>query len=87
MKPETMRFTATLPVAYVEYLKEITKEKMIPSVNYTVNETLREYLKNPKAAQYESQMREAGRVEAFLARTIGCFEDFRIIDSEVAGEW
>ena len=87
MKPETMRFTATLPVAYVEYLKEMTKKKMIPSVNYAVNEALREYLKNQKAAQYESLMHEAGRDEAFLARSIGCFEDFRIIDSEVAGEW
>jgi len=87
MKLETMRFTATLPIIYVENLKEMTKEKEIPSVNYAINEALREYIENRKAAQYEALMREAGSDKAFLDRSIGCSEDFRMVDSEVAGEW
>ena len=87
MKLETVRYTATLPLVYVDELREMAKKKKIPSVNFAINEALDEYLKNQKAAQYEALMREAGRDETFLARTTGCFEDFKVVDSEVSGTW
>ena len=87
MKLETTRFTATLPSVYLDELKEMAKEKRIPSVNFAINEALEAYIKSRKAAQYEALMKEAGRDEAFLARTASCAEDFKVVDSEVSGEW
>ena len=87
MKLETVRYTATLPMVYFDELKEMTKKKKIPSVNYAINEALEGYLKNQKAAQYAALMREAGRDQEFLARTLRCSEDFQAVDSEVSGTW
>ena len=87
MAPKTIRYTATLPLNYVDELKTWTKEKIIPSVNYAINEALDEYLKRRKAAQYDALMKEAGRDKAFLERTLICADDFNIVDSEVSGRW
>jgi len=87
MKQETIRYTATLPLNYVVELKEMAKEKRIPSVNYAIQEALDEYLKSRKAARYEELMREAGRDEKFLSRTMSCSASFKVIDGEVAGSW
>lgn len=84
---ETVRYTATLPMAYVDELKEMAKDKKIPSVNFAINEALDEYLKSRKAEKYEALMMEAGHDKAFLARTTSCAEDFKIVDSEVSGTW
>ena len=87
MNTNTVRYTATIPSDYVDELKEMTKEKKIPSINYAINRALDTYMKNQKASQYEALIKEAGRDEAFLARTASCMEDFRFVDSEVSGEW
>jgi DNA polymerase/3'-5' exonuclease PolX len=87
MTPETVRYTATLPLAYVDELKELAREKKIPSVNFAINKALDEYLKERKAAQYETLLKEAGQDKAFLARTLSCAEDFRAVDGEVSGKW
>jgi DNA polymerase/3'-5' exonuclease PolX len=87
MKAETVRFTATLPLAYIGELKEMAKEKKIPSVNFAINEALSEYIRTRKAERYESLLIEAGQDKSFLARTASCADDFRDIDSEVAGTW
>ena len=87
MRQETIRYTATLPLAYVDELKAMAREKKISSVNSAINEALDAYLKNRKAAQYEALMKEAGRDKSFLDRTVKCAEDFKIVDSEVSGEW
>ena len=87
MKPKTVRYTATLPYNYVFELKELLKEKAIPSVNYAINEALYEYLKARKTAQFEALMKEAGSDEAFLSRTLSCSDDFRAVDGEVSGKW
>jgi len=87
MKPETIRYTTTLPLDYVNELKLMAKEKKIPSVNFAINEALDAYLKNRKASHYADMMQEAGRDKAFLARTTNCAEDFEIVDSEVSGTW
>ena len=87
MTPKTIRYTATLPSCYVDELKELAREKKIPSVNFAINEAVDEYLKSRKAAQYEALMKEAGRDQAFLARTAACAEDFSEVDSEVSGTW
>jgi metal-responsive CopG/Arc/MetJ family transcriptional regulator len=87
MRPETIRYTATLPLACVDKLKEMAKEKKIPSVSYAINEALDEYLKNRKSTQYADMMREAGRDKAFIARTVSCAEDFSAADGEVFGTW
>ncbi|MCL2343620.1 MAG: hypothetical protein FWC62_06965 [Firmicutes bacterium] len=87
MKSETVRYTATLPTVYIEELKEMAKEKKVPSVNYAINKALEGYLKDQKAARYAALMREAGRDPAFLARTVSCSEDFKAVDSEVSGTW
>jgi len=87
MKLDTVRYTATLPLVYVDELKEMAKEKKIPSVNYAINKALDEYLKNCKAAHYEALMREAGHDQSFLARTMSCADDFISVDAEVSGAW
>ena len=87
MPTKTARYTATLPLAQFDQLKALAREKKIPSVNFAINEALDEYLKNQKAAQYEAMMREAGKDEEFLSRTLTCAEDFSAVDSEVAGAW
>ena len=87
MPMKTTRYTATLPLIYVDELKALTKERVIPSVNFAINEALDEYLKSRKAAQYEALMKEAGGDQAFLSRTLTCAEDFKAVDSEVSGTW
>lgn len=87
MTQKTIRYIATLPLSYVNELKEMAKAKKIPSVNFAINKALDEYLKGQKAAQYAALMKEAGQDKEFLARTIGCSEDFSAIDSEVSGTW
>ena len=87
MKTDMVRYTTTLPIIYIEELKEMTKEKKIPSVNYAIKEALDEYIKSRKAAQYAQMMRDAGRDEAFLERTFKCARDFIAIDIEVSGSW
>ena len=87
MRQETIRYTATLPMAYVNELKEMAREKKIPSVNFAINVALDEYLKNRKTEHYKALMKQAGCDKAFLARTKSCADDFEIVDSEVSGTW
>jgi len=87
MNIENVRYTATLPLAYINELKEMAMNKIIPSVNYAINEAVDEYLKSQKAERYAALMQEAGRDEAFIARTVCCAEDFSAVDSEVSGTW
>ena len=87
MISKTVRYTATLPHSYIDELKELAKEKKIPSVNFAINEALDEYLKDRKAAQYETSLKEAGKDKAFLTRTMSCAEDFSAVDDEVSGSW
>jgi len=83
MTLKTIRYTATLPLVYVDELKELAREKKIPSVNFAINEALDEYLKDRKAAQYTDLMKKAAQDKAFLTRTISCAEDFSAVDAEV----
>ena len=87
MTLKTVRYSATLPLTHVNELKELAREKKIPSVNFAINEALDEYLKDRKAAQYETLMKEAGQDKAFLSRTTNCAEDFSAVDDEVSGKW
>ena len=87
MTTKTVRYTATLPFTYVSELKELAREEKIPSVNYAINEAIDGYLKEKKADQYKTLLKEAGQDKAFLARTIRCAEDFSAVDGEVSGGW
>jgi len=87
MTSKTIRYTATLPLTYVDELKKLAKAKKIPSVNFAINKALDEYLKSQKATQYAALMKEAGQDKDFLARTLSCSEDFSAVDSEVSGTW
>jgi len=87
MTRKTTRYTATLPVDVFDELKELAKDKQVPSVNFAVNEALVIYLKEKKETQYENSMKEAGRDKAFLTRTIECAKDFSAVDGEVDGTW
>ena len=87
MRTENIRYTATLPLSYLNELKDMARDKKIPSVNFAINEALDEYMQSRKAAQYESLMKEAGRDKAFLDRTTACMEDFGIVDGEVSVTW
>ena len=87
MKMETVRYTATLPMVYVDELKKMAKAKKIPSVNFAINQALDDYIKSCKAEKYQELMRQAGRDKAFLARTASCADDFEVVDSEVPGQW
>ena len=87
MASKTVRYSATLPLAYVNELKELAREKKIPSVNFAINEALDVYLKDKKAAQYETLMKEAGQDKVFLTRTMNCAEDYSAVDGEVFGKW
>ena len=87
MKPKTIRYTATLPLDHVNELRSLAREKKIPSVNYAITVALDMYISAQKAAQYETQMKNAGQDKAFLSRTMSCIDDFNAIDSEVDGKW
>ena len=87
LKTKTIRYTASLPYEFVYELKELMKEKAIPSVNYAINEALNEYLKSLRTARYAALMKEAAHDDAFLSRTLACANDFSAVDSEVSGVW
>lgn len=84
---KTVRFTATLPSAYVDELKQLAKEQQIPSVNFAIRQALDEYLKQVKKREYDEMMKAAANDKAFMERTMKCAEDFSFSDSEVLGEW
>ena len=83
MTEKTVRYTATLPLAHLEELKDMANAKVVPSVNFAVNEAVTEYLSTQKALRYNALMQEARQDEAFLARTLACDEAFKYADSEV----
>ena len=87
MTPKTVRYTTSLPVAYLDELKELASEKKIPSVSFAINEAVTEYLQERKAAEYETLMKEAGQDKAFISRTTSCAKDFDAADAEVSGKW
>jgi len=87
MKAKNVRYTATLPSDCMEKLKEMADMKIIPSINYAINEALLEYIVSRKAAKYEESMREAGRDSSFLGRTEKCDDDFKYADYEVPDTW
>ena len=87
MATKTIRYTATLPLDYVNELRGLAKEKKIPSVNYAINEALDMYIRERKTAEYKSQMENASQDKAFISRTLNCADDFSAIDSEVEGKW
>jgi len=87
MATKTIRYTATLPLDHVNELRGLAKEKKIPSVNYAINVALDMYIKEQRAAEYKTQMENAGQDKAFLSRTLNCANDFYAIDSEVDGKW
>ena len=87
MVQKTTRYTAALPTEYINELRELAKEQIVPSVNYAINEAVCEYLRVRKSARYEALMREAGKDEAFLSRTLASDADFIDVDGEVSGSW
>lgn len=86
-RTKTVRYTATLSEICIKELKELVKEEKIPSVNFAINEAVGDYLKQIKKSEYVAQLQDAGKDIDFLARTIQCAEDFKIVDGEVTGDW
>ena len=84
---ETTRFTATLPVSFIDELKALANSNQIPSVNYAIRQAVDDYLMQVRKRQYEAMMKEAAKDKAFMRRTAKCDNDFVFADSEVQGEW
>lgn len=84
---ETTRYTATLPVSYLEELKNLANTRQIPSVNFAIRQAVDDYLTQVKKRRYDAEMAEAAKDEAFLKRTMKCADDFSFADGEVQGEW
>ncbi len=84
---ETTRFTATLPVAFIEELKSLANSERIPSVNFAIRQAVDEYLAKVRKAEYDAMMKAAARDTAFMKRTAKCDSDFAFADGEVQGEW
>lgn len=84
---KTVRYTATLPLEYIDELKQLAKSQQIPSVNFAIRQALDEYLKQAKKREYDEMMKAAAKDKSFMERTMKCAEDFSFSDSEVQGEW
>jgi len=84
---ETTRFTATLPIEYIEELKEMAKEKKIPSINFAFIKAIEAYLDEIKKEKYNLLMKEASEDKEFLERNTKCEEDFSDVDREGMDEW
>lgn len=84
---ETTRYTATLPVCFIDELKALAKANQIPSVNFGIRQAVDDYLAQAKRKQYDALMQEAAKDKAFMSRTAKCDDDFSFADSEVQGEW
>lgn len=84
---QTTRFTATIPVCFINELKELAKADKIPSVNYAIRQAVEDYLAQVRKTQYNEMMKEAAKDKRFINRTIKCDEDFSFADGEVQGEW
>ena len=87
MRMESVRYTASLPLVYISELKEMVRDKRILSINSAINLAVEAYLKKYKDEEYEAQLRDAGKDESFLARTLNTADDFMFVDSEVSGTW
>lgn len=75
-KNRMVRCTVSLPVEYIDELKLLVKEQVIPSVNSGIKIALEDYFKRIKQTKYEAQMREAAYDKEFLARTFKCEDNF-----------
>ena len=87
MQPNNIKYTAVLPVEYVESLKRMAKRKEIPSVNHGIRLAVGNYLKDEKKACYEQSMRQAAQDGDYMARTLETQEAFAAVDTEELGEW
>ncbi len=84
---KTVRYTATLPYNYIDELKQLAKQKQIPSVNFAIRQAVDEYLKQTKKREYDEMMKAAAKDKSFVERTMKCAEDFSFSDGEVQGQW
>lgn len=84
---KTVKYTVTLPEESLDELKTLTKNKVIPSVNFAVREAVNVYITQTKKELYEKQMKEAAKDKAFLSRTMESNKDFTFVDSEVDSNW
>ncbi len=84
---QTTKYTATIPIEYVNELKDLTQMKIIPSVNFAIREAISLYLSKTKQELYEQKMKEAATDEVFMQRTLDCDKDFAFVDSEADCEW
>lgn len=84
---KTVRYTTTLPQAFLDNMKDLAKCGRIASVNSGIRQAVDDFLRKQKAEQFNALMKEAAQDDAFLERTYTCADDFKYSDSEVQGEW
>lgn len=82
-----IRYTTVLPAAYIQELKEMSQEYVIPSVNQGIRDAVAAYLSTQKALQYEMQMQNAAQDKDFAERLKTTQEDFRSVDEEGMLTW
>jgi len=87
MNTQTTRYTATLPTASMDLLKQLAKQRKYPSLNYAINEAIHLYLRDLGSTQYGEAMASAAQDERFLERSATCMEDFRFVDAEGLDKW
>lgn len=84
---QTIKYTATLPLEYVNTLKEMTNNEIVPSVNFAIRDALGEYIEKKQREIYEQQMAAAANDKEFMNRTLATNDAFKFADSEVEAEW
>ncbi len=84
---KNIKYTAVLPIDYVNELKELASKKIIPSVNFGIRLAIENYISQSKKELYQKQMTEAAKDEGFMKRTLETDEAFKNVDNEVGGQW
>jgi hypothetical protein len=83
----TVKYTAVLPREYVEELKALTQNKVIPSVNQGIRLAVGDFVAEHRRREYELSLRAAAADKSFLRRTLDAQADFAAVDAEGTGEW
>lgn len=83
---KNIKYTAVLPIEYINELKELALKKIIPSVNFGIRLAIENYICERKRDLYKKQMKEAAKDDAFLKRTLETQAVYDLVDNEVDGQ-
>jgi predicted DNA-binding protein len=78
-----IKYTVLLPEENVNQLKELSRKRVVNSVNAAVREAIEQYILKLKKETYKKELSEAVNDPEFIKRNDDIKSDFEIADQEI----